>query len=137
MTDQEPLKISLEDLGIEEPPVATEPRPSKLREGAEQASRKVAGALKETTGKVTTKVAETTADVANRSAEAVREKVSETIQAQTKATADAVEQRIREIDWKAEAQKGAEESLRWLGRRFEALAERLQSEEKKADDNPS
>jgi hypothetical protein len=137
MSDQEPLKITLEDLGLEETPAVSEQRQSKLREGAEQVSHKVAGAVKDTTGKVTARVAETTADVANRSAEAVREKVSETIQAQTKATADAVEQRIREIDWKAEAQKGAEESLRWLGRRFEALAERLQNEEKKPDDKPS
>jgi len=134
MSDKEPLRITLEDLGLSEPPpgpvVAMPERPhGKIREGAEQVSQRVTGAVKESTTRVTQKIADTTADAASRSAEAVREKVSEAIQEQTKATADAVEARLREIDWKAEAQKGAEGSLRWLSKRLEALAERLRADE--------
>jgi hypothetical protein len=129
MSDQEPLKITLEDLGTEEPPAVTGQAPGKLRAGAEQVGQKLAGAVKETTGKVTAKVTETTADVTSRSAEAVRDKVSETIQAQSKATAEAVEQRLREINWKGEAQKGAEGSIRWLSLRLSELAERLNTED--------
>ena len=88
----------------------------------------MAGAVKGSTAKVTQKIADTTAEAANRSAEAVRDKVSETIQSQTKATADAVEAKLREVDWKAEAQKGAEGSLRWLSKRLEDLAEQLKKD---------
>lgn len=137
MTDKEPLKITLEDLGEESPPVVPErPRP-KVVDGAEQIGLKVAGAVKEVAGKVTAKVADTTTEAANRSAEAVRDKISETLQAQTKATADAVEQRIRDIDWKGEAQKGAEGGLRWLSRRLDGLAERLNPEDGQKPDPPA
>lgn len=144
MNDKEPLKITLEDLGLgephEPPPPADPAGPrvvmpekthGKVREGAEQVGQRVAGAVKDSTSKVTQKIADTTAEAASRSADAVRDKVSEAIQQQTKATADAVEARLREIDWKAEAQKGAEGGLHWLSKRLEELAERLRSEEKK------
>ena len=49
------------------------------------------------------------------------------VQAQSKATADAIEARLREIDWKDEAQKGAEGGLRWLSKRLEELAEKLRA----------
>jgi len=133
MTDKEPLKITLEDLGLSETPPepparvampVEEPR-GKVRQGAEQVGQRMAEAVKGSTATVTHKIADTTAEVASRSAEAVRDKVSETIQSQAQATADAVEARLREIDWKAEAQKGAEGGLRWLSRRLEQLAERM------------
>jgi hypothetical protein len=138
MTDKEPLKITLDDLGPAEPatapaaesPAIPEKAPGKAREAAEQVGQRVAGAVKDTTSKVTQKIADTTTETANRTAEAVRDKVSETIQNQAKATADAVETRLREIDWKAEAQKGAEGGLRWLSQRLEALAERVKDEKK-------
>ena len=60
----------------------------------------------------------------------MRDKVSETIQTQAKATADAVEERLRQVDWKTEATKGAEGSLRWLSKRLEELAERLRGDSK-------
>ena len=140
MTDKEPLRITLEDLGLSEPPaptpLSTEPpaqpeRPhSKAREAAEQAGQRVAGAVKDSTAKVTHKIADATAETANRTAEAVRDKVTETVQAQAKATADAVEERLRQVDWKAEATKGAEGGLRWLSKRLEAVAERLRADER-------
>ncbi len=155
MSDKEPLKITLDDLepetvsaastsakttpeppapAVESPAPAVEApampeRPAgKLREGVEGVGHKVADAVKESTTRVTHKIADTTAEAASRSAEAVRDKVGETIQAQAKATADAVEARLREVDWKAEAQKGAEGSLRWLSKRLEELAERMKKE---------
>ncbi len=141
MTDKEPLKITLEDLGLSEPPAPAPPpveppaqpdRPvGKAREAAEQVGQRMAGAVKDSTAKVTHKIADATAETANRTAEAVRDKVTETVQAQAKATADAVEERLRQVDWKAEATKGAEGGLRWLSKRLEALAERMRADEKK------
>lgn len=137
MTEKEPLKITLEDLGMEATPAAAERPGSKIVEEAGQLGTKFAGVLKDAAGKVTTKVSDTTAQAANRSAEVVRDKVSETIQSQSKATADAVEERLRSIDWKGEAQKGAEGSLRWLSRRLEEVAERLHAEEPDKPKPPS
>ncbi len=141
MTDKEPLKITLEDLGLSEPPAPAPPpveppaqpdRPvGKAREAAEQVGQRMAGAVKDSTAKVTHKIADATAETANRTAEAVRDKVTETVQAQAKATADAVEERLRQVDWKVEATKGAEGGLRWLSKRLEALAERMRADEKK------
>ena len=115
MTDKEPLKITLEDLGLSEPPAPAPPpveppaqpdRPvGKAREAAEQVGQRMAGAVKDSTAKVTHKIAD--------------------------ATADAVEERLRQVDWKAEATKGAEGGLRWLSKRLEALAERMRADEKK------
>jgi len=136
------LKITLEDLEPTtpapaertapatpaEPPATPEKSGGKLREGVEGVGHKVAGAVKGATSRVTHKITDTTAEAASRSAEAVRDKVGETVQAQAKATADAVEARLREIDWKGEAQKGAEGGLRWLSKRLEELAERLKKE---------
>lgn len=129
MTDKEPLKITLEDLGEEEKPAPATPEKKKLVDGAADVGHKVGDAVKGTASRAAHKIAGATADVTSRSAEAVRDKVGETIQAQSKATADAVEARLREIDWKGEAQKGAEGGLRWLGKRLEDLAEKLKSEE--------
>ncbi len=129
MNSQERLQITLADLGESEPPVTPEQSHEKMREGVEQTGHKVAETVKDATSRVVHKIADTTADVTSRSAEAVRDKVGETIQAQSKATADAVEARLREIDWKGEAQKGAEGGLRWLSKRLEELAERLKKGE--------
>jgi len=129
MNSQEPLKITLDDLGESEPPATPDRSGGKALEGIGQAGHKVAGAVKDTTSRVAHKIADVTTEATSRSAEVVRDKVSETIQTQSKATADAVEARLRDIDWKGEAQKGAEDGLRWLSKRLEALAERLKKEE--------
>jgi hypothetical protein len=135
MSDKEPLKITWADLGEPEPPGEPD-RPAesqaapgqpkgKMRGGAEQVGQKVSEAVKGSTARVAHKIADTTAEATSRSAEAVRDKVTEAIQTQSKATADAVEARLREIDWKDEAQKGAQEGLRWLSQRLAALAEKM------------
>lgn len=129
MSNQEPLKITLEDLGEPEPPLTPGEAPHQIRESLEQAGQKIAGAAKDTSSRLAHKIAATTTEVTSRSAEAVRDKVSETLQTQTKSAADAVEARLREIGWKAEAQRGAEDGLRWLSKRLELLAERLKKDE--------
>ena len=138
MSDKEPLKITLADLGEPEPaaeplaaPAATPERGHDgVRGSVEQVGQRVAGAVKDSTARVAHKIADTTADATSRGAEAVREKANETIQATSKATADAIEARLREIDWKGEAQKGAEGGLRWLGKRLEELAEKMRAEKR-------
>ncbi len=135
MSDKEPLKITLADLGEPEP--AAEPEnaaaatPERGRDGVlgsvEQVGQRVAGAVKESTARVAHKIADTTTEATSRGAEAVRDKMGETIQAQSKATADAIETRLREVNWKGEAQKGAEGGLRWLSQRLDDLAEKLRA----------
>lgn len=130
MSEKEPLRITLEDLGEPEKAATPEREHSALRDGAAQTGHKVTGAVKESAARVAHKIADVTTDATSRSAEAVRDKVGEAIQAQSKATADAIEARLREVDWKQEAQKGAEGGLRWLSQRLEAFAERLGKEDK-------
>ncbi len=132
MSEKETLKITLEDLAEEKSPAAI-PERGKLRDGAADLGHKVSDTVKGSAARVATKIADTTTEATSRSAEVVRDKVGEAIQSQSKATADAVEARLREIDWKGEAQKGAEGGLRWLSQRLDALAEKLRDEEKKPD----
>ena len=132
MSEKETLKITLEDVAEQNPPAAI-PERGKLRDGAADLGHKVTDTVKGSAARVATKIADTTTEATSRSAEAVRDKVGEAIQAQSKATADAVEARLREIDWKGEAQKGAEGGLRWLSQRLDALAEKLRDEEQKPD----
>ncbi|CUS04499.2 protein of unknown function [Candidatus Promineifilum breve] len=126
MSDKEPLKITLADLGEEARPDAPEP-PSVAAEGAANLGHKMGDAMKDSAARAAHKIADATAGVTSRGAEAVRDKVGEAVQAQSKATADAIEARLREIDWKDEAQKGAEGGLRWLSKRLEELAEKLRA----------
>lgn len=135
MPETEPIKITLDDLADEAPPTgaaADETPPAKpdaprgkLGAGAEATGRQVAGAAKDVAAKVTDKLAAGVADATSRTAEMTRDKVGEVLQEQSKAIADAVEQRVREIDWKAEAQKGTEGGLRWLSERLNELADRM------------
>ena len=129
MNEKEPLKITLEDLGEDSKPEAATSERGKLADGAAELGQKVGDAVKGSAARVAHKIADTTTEATSRSAEAVRDKVGEAIQAQSKATAEAVEARLREIDWKEEAQKGAEGGLRWLSKRLEELAEKLRAEE--------
>ena len=134
MNEKEPLKITLEDLGEYSKPEAATSERGKLADGAAELGQKVGDAVKGSAARVAHKIADTTTEATSRSAEAVKDKVTETIQAQSKATADAVEARLREIDWKDEAQKGAEGGLRWISKRLEELAEKLHPDEKTPTD---
>lgn len=137
MNEKEPLKITLEDLGEEIKSEAATSERGKLTAGAAELGHKVGGAVMGSASRVAQKIADTTTEATSRSAEAVKDRVTETIQAQSKATADAIEARLREIDWKEEAQKGAEGGLRWISKRLEELAEKLHSDEKTPTDTPN
>lgn len=137
MNDKEPLKITLEDLGEELNPEVGSSDRGKLAAGAAELGHRVGDVVKGSAARVAHKIADTTTEATSRSAEAVKDKVSEAIQAQSKATAEAVETRLREIDWKEEAQKGAEEGLRWISKRLEDLAEKLRSDEKSPPSAPN
>lgn len=149
MPDTEPIKITLDDLGDEgaapdpEPPAQPEAPRGKLPAAVESTGRQVAGAAKDAAASVGAKLAAGAAGATNRTAEIARDKVSEVMQEQSKAIADAVEQRVREIDWKAEAQKGTEGGLRWLSERLTELADRMKDRPdvgqtaESADDEPA
>jgi hypothetical protein len=129
MTDDNRLKITLEDLDAEEKPVAAErtsgDATGKVRTQAEKVGRQVSDSVKGTAQKATQKVTDKAAEVTSRSAGAMRDKMTETVETQARATVDALEQRVREIDWKGEAQKGATVGLKWLSERMAGLAERV------------
>ncbi|HRN69006.1 MAG TPA: hypothetical protein PK205_17875 [Promineifilum sp.] len=137
MNEKEPLKITLEDLGEEMKSEAATPERGKLADSAAELGHKVGGAVMGSASRVAQKIADTTTEATSRSAEAVKDKVTETIQAQSKATADAIEARLREIDWKEEAQKGAEGGLRWISKRLEELAEKLRPDKETPTDTPN
>jgi hypothetical protein len=131
MTDDNRLKITLEDLEPQEKPVepetasGAEAAAAKARAQAEKVGRQVTDGVKSTAQKATQKVTGKAAEVTSRSAEAVRDKMTETVEAQARATVEAIEQRVREVDWKGEAQKGATGGLKWLSERMADLAERI------------
>jgi uncharacterized protein YjbJ (UPF0337 family) len=107
-----------------------------VRDQAEQIGRQVTGAVKDTAGKATRKVAAGVGEVAGRSADAARDKVAGAMEEQARATAKAVEDRVREIDWKGEAQKGATTGLKWLSQQLADLADRLGKAEPKKTEQP-
>lgn len=125
MADKDPIKITLDDLDPDDTAAAPEKSRSKLQDSAEATGRQVAGAAKDMAGKVTDKLAARAADATNRTADIAREKMGGMVQDQSKAIADAIEQRVREVDWKTEAQKGTEGGLRWLSERLNELADRM------------
>ncbi len=147
MSEPERMKITIEDLEPEEeqPLVAEQPRrkgASEVASAAGQAAAETgkkaavaAGGLarkawdSDVRHKATDKIASGATAVGNRSAELVRDKVASTVEEQAKATAAAVEARVREVDWKSEGQKAAVGGMRWLSRQLEALAERFSTKE--------
>ena len=137
MPDRQLITITAADL--EETQAATETAGSpaahdgRLRQDTGQLGQKPTAAVKQASSRVAQKIIATTTEASNRSAEAIREKVGEAVRAQSQATADALEARLREIDWKSEARKGAECGLHWLIARLEALAQHLRTADKSAE----
>lgn len=80
--------------------------------------------------KVTGKVSEGVSSVASRSSQMVRDRVSEAAERQARATAEAVQTKIQETDWKQEAQHGAVRGLKWLSQQLSELADRFTPREK-------
>lgn len=75
--------------------------------------------------KVTRSVARGTAKVAGKTSKFVTEKVAQAAERQARERATAVQTRIRETDWKAEAKSGTARSLNWLSQRLSQLAAKI------------
>ena len=75
--------------------------------------------------KVTRGVARGTAKAAGKTSKFVSEKVAKAAEKQARERATAVQARIRETDWKAEAKSGTARSLNWLSQRLSRLAAKI------------
>ncbi len=75
--------------------------------------------------KVTNEVKRGASTVAGKTARVVQDKMVKTAEEQAKAQYEAMQTRVRETDWKHEAQSGTARGLRWLSQKFAELAERF------------
>jgi hypothetical protein len=89
-----------------------------------------ASGLREQADRVADKVQEGVATVVNRGGQLVRDKISQAAEQQARATATAVQNRIRETDWKEEAKRETARGLQWLSQQLAQLAERFGPKEK-------
>ncbi|MCA9933590.1 MAG: hypothetical protein H6662_08155 [Ardenticatenaceae bacterium] len=142
MSDEIPIKIIIppeeDDTAvpiIEEPPLVPERTPlsAKTKRAAGKMGKLTFKTAKkawntEARRKVTRGLRKGTTAVAAKGAEVVGKQVRKTAEKQAKERAAAVQTRLRETDWKAEAQTGMAKGLRWLSERLAALANRMKSE---------
>lgn len=75
--------------------------------------------------KVTRGVARGTARAAGKTSKFVSEKVVQAAERQARERATAVQTRIQETDWKAEAKNGTVRSLNWLSERLSRLVAKI------------
>ena len=140
MSDETPIKIEIlpEETDnipvVEDPPLVPEQpgrdRSGQVKQAAGQAGQQVAGAAKkawdtEARRKVTGGICRGTRKVVGKGTRLVQDKVVETAERQTRTQMEAVQTRIKETDWQAEARTGTARALRWLSQRFASLAARL------------
>ena len=70
-------------------------------------------------------VARGTAKVAGKTSRFVSEKVAQAAERQARERVTAVQTRLQETDWKAEAKKGTAQGLHWLSERLSRLATKI------------
>lgn len=147
MSDEIPIKILIppeeEEPAIpvvEEPPLVPEVTGRRPKVRARQAAKRVSqGAGKaarrawrsEARRKVTRGIGQGATAVAAKGTQVIDRQVRKTAERQ----AQAVQTRLRETDWKAEAKTGAAKGLRWLSQRFSSLAARLTSQKNPPPDS--
>lgn len=128
---QEPIKIEIAE---KETPFIPESSRPNIKTKAAQAGKTIASKTAKTAQKawqseprrkVTRGVAKGATAVASKSGRFLSEKVAQTAERQARERAAAVQTRIRETDWKAEAKSGTVKSLRWLSERLARLAARV------------
>ncbi len=141
MTDEIPIKIIVPPETdaevipvLEEAPLLAE-RPSRstgaqVKQTAVAAGQQVANAAQkawrtEARRKVTRGLKRGTTAAAAKGSKLVQDKVVAAAERQAREQAAAVQTRLKEMDWKAEAQTGAAKTLRWLSARLSSLAARL------------
>ena len=135
--EQEPIKIEIPV--EEETPFVPEHegRGSNAKAKAAQVGKSVASTTartvrkawdSESRRKVTRGVAQGATTVASKGGRFVSEKVAQAAERQAREQVTAVQTRVKETDWKAEAKNGTAQSLRWLSHRLSCLAARLTGE---------
>ncbi len=139
---EEPIKIEIlnED---EKPFVPEQPARSAFKEKAGEAGKKVAGTAASTAKKawdsnarkkVTGGVKKGATKVATKGTQLVQDKVVQVAEQQAKERVAAAQTKMRETDWKHEAQAGTVRGLRWLSQKFSDLAERFSQPRKPNDE---
>ncbi|MBE2224784.1 MAG: hypothetical protein IAF02_24805 [Anaerolineae bacterium] len=132
--DQEPIRIIIEEEDIPLMPEDKNRRTPDVKGAAQSAASsagQVAGSAakkawdSEPRKKVTGTVSRGVASVTTKSSKAIANKVADTIEQQTKQQMEAMQVRAQEIDWKAEAQKGAATGLQWLSQQVSDLSNRF------------
>ncbi len=124
--EQEPIKIVIED----EPTYRPERPNSDITTAAGQVGQALQHTAKqawesETRKKVTHEVQKGVTAVSHKGYELVRDKVVKTAEQQTREQATALQNRLRQTDWKKEAKAGAAKGLKWLSSKLTQLANKL------------
>ena len=128
---QEPIKIEISE---EEAPFMPESRRLNVKTKATQAGKIIASQTAQTARKVwnstprrkvTRGVAKGATAVAGKSSRFISEKIAQTAERRAREGVTAVQTRLRETDWKAEAKGGTANGLRWLSERLARLAARI------------
>ncbi len=102
----------------------------KTGQGAGKAARRIWRS--EARRKITRGVGKGATAVAAKGTQVIDRQVRKTAERQ----AQAVQTRLRETDWKAEAKTGAAKGLRWLSQQFSSLAARLTSQKNPPPNSP-
>jgi len=133
--DQEPIRIIIEEEDIPMVPDNESTRRGPDVKGAAQNAASSAGQVAGTAAKkawaseprkkVTGTVSRGVASVTAKSSKAVANKMADVIEQQTKQQMEAMQARAQEIDWKAEAQKGAATGLQWLSQQVSEISTRF------------
>ena len=144
--NQEPIRIIIEEEDIPLMPEDKNRRGPDVKGAAQNAASsagQVAGSAakkawdSEPRKKVTGTVSRGVASVTAKSSKAIANKMADTIEQQTKQQMEAMQARAQEIDWKAEAQKGAATGLQWLSQQVSELSNRFTTPvEKDPPQNP-
>lgn len=135
MTEQEPIKIMIPV--EEEQPLKVEKPQSDARTQAGEAGKKLADAARQTAQKawdsdVRRRASQKAGEIADRGVRAASTRVADAAEQQTRQTAAAMQERVRQTDWQHEAKTGLAGGLKWLSRRLAELSERV-SPPKKQD----
>ena len=132
MQEQEPIIIIIED---EETPLVPEKRGVDVKAKAGAAGQQVAATTRQAAAKAwDSEPRKKVTGGIKKGATAVAAKggqiMADAAEKQAKKQAEAVQVKIKETDWKAEAKTGTANGLRWLSEKVSVLADRFTPVEK-------
>ena len=131
MSEQEPIKIIIP---VEEEPIhRPEQKDSGVAEHAGELRQKVAGAAAKAWNhdarrRASERLNEQISAAAASGTRYVRDRAAQAAERQTQETVDAVRNKVREVDWQAEAKAGLSSGMKWLSHRLRTVAEQLAPE---------